>query len=103
MIGEYKIITLCGSVKFKDEFLKEQQRLTLDGNIVFMPVFFENISEDILFSDNIKQMLDDMHKRKIDISDEIFVVNKNNYIGASTKSEIEYAIKMNKNVVYLEK
>ena len=50
-----------------------------------------------------KEMLDDMHKRKIDMADEIFVINKNGYIGESTKSEIEYAIKHNKKVNYLEK
>ena len=49
-----------------------------------------------------KEMLDDMHKRKIDMSDEIFVINVNGYIGDSTKSEIEYAIKTGKKVNYLE-
>ena len=49
-----------------------------------------------------KEMLDDMHKRKIDMADEIFVINVNGYIGESTKSEIEYAIKNNKKVNYLE-
>ena len=48
-------------------------------------------------------MLDDMHKRKIDMADEIFVINKNGYIGTSTKSEIEYAINTNKPVRYMEK
>ena len=47
-------------------------------------------------------MLDDMHKRKIDMADEIFVINKGGYIGASTKSEIEYATKTGKPVVFLE-
>lgn len=98
----FKIITLCGSVKFKDEFLKEQQRLTLEGNIVLSPTFFENVSEDLLFSTEIKTMLDEMHKRKIDLSDEIFVINKNGYIGSSTRSEIEYATKLGKKVNYLE-
>ena len=51
---------------------------------------------------NIKKMLDDMHKRKIDMADEIFVINKNGYIGSSTKSEIEYALKTNKKVNYME-
>ena len=48
-------------------------------------------------------MLDDMHKRKIDMADEIFVINKDGYIGSSTKSEIEYAIKTGKTVNYMEK
>ena len=49
-----------------------------------------------------KEMLDDMHKRKIDMSDEIFVINVDGYIGESTKSEIEYANKMGKKISYLE-
>ena len=49
-----------------------------------------------------KEMLDDMHKRKIDMADEIFVVNVGGYIGSSTRSEIEYAIVHGKPVRYLE-
>ena len=47
-------------------------------------------------------MLDDMHKRKIDMADEIFVINVDGYVGSSTKSEIEYAIRSGKPVRYLE-
>jgi len=107
---KYKVITLCGSTKFKDEFLRVQKELTLKGYIVLSVGLFghsgdnevwENMDEGTLTKT--KEMLDDMHKRKIDMSDEIFVVNVNGYIGESTKSEIEYAIKNNKKVNYLEK
>lgn len=101
MIGKYKVITLCGSTKFNEEFLKEQERLTLEGNIVLSVVMFTHQKEGV-FSEATKKMLDDMHKRKIDISDEIFVINKGGYIGSSTKSEIEYATKNGKKVNYLE-
>jgi hypothetical protein len=47
-------------------------------------------------------MLDDMHKRKIDMADEIFVINVHGYIGESTRSEIEYAKRTGKTVRYLE-
>jgi hypothetical protein len=109
MVGKYKVITLCGSTKFKDEFLKAQKDLTLKGNIVISVGLFghsgdsevwENMDEGTLIKT--KEMLDDMHKRKIDMSDEIFVINVNGYIGDSTKSEIEYAIKTGKKVNYLE-
>lgn len=102
MVGKYKVITLCGSTKFKDDFLREQKRLTLEGNIVLSVGLFGHSGDDEVWSDNVKQMLDDMHKRKIDMADEIFVINKNGYIGESTKSEIEYAIKHNKKVNYME-
>ena len=109
MVGKYKVITLCGSTKFKDEFMKAQKYLTLKGNIVISVGLFghrgdsevwENMDEGTLTKT--KEMLDDMHKRKIDMADEIFVINVNNYIGDSTKSEIEYAIKTGKKVNYLE-
>lgn len=97
MVGKYKVITLCGSAKFKEDFLKVQKQLSLEGNIVVSVGFFDNVE-----SDEIKAMLGDMHKRKIDMADEIFVINKNGYIGSSTKSEIEYATKTGKKVNYLE-
>ena len=103
MIGKYKVITLCGSTKFKEDFFREQKRLTLEGNIVISVGMFGHSGDDEVWKDGTKEMLDDMHKRKIDMSDEIFVINKNGYIGSSTKSEIEYAIKTNKKVHYMEK
>ena len=110
MIGNYKVVTLCGSTRFKDQFMKAQKELTLKGNIVInVGVFghsgdsevWENMDEGTLTKT--KEMLDDMHKRKIDMADEIFVINVNGYIGESTKSEIEYAQKNGKAVNYLEK
>jgi len=101
MIGKYKIITLCGSTKFKDEFLAEQKRLTLEGNIVISVGLFGHSGDNEVWSGSTKEMLDDMHKRKIDLADEIFVINAGGYIGASTRSEIEYAISTNKPVSYL--
>ena len=101
MIGKYKIITLCGSTRFKDEYLAEQKRLTLEGNIVISVGMFGHSGDNDVWSANTKEMLDDMHKRKIDLADEIFVINPGGYIGQSTKSEIEYAKKTNKVVKYL--
>lgn len=86
-------------MKFKDDFLREQKRLTLEGNIVLAPNMFL-LAEDI--TEDIKKMLDDMHKRRIDMADEIFVINKNGYVGSSTKAEIEYAKKLGKKIVFME-
>lgn len=102
MVGKYKVITLCGSTRFKDEFIQEQKRLSLEGNIVISVGLFGHSGDNEVYSDGVKEMLDDMHKRKIDMADEIFVINKNGYIGSSTRSEIEYAIRTNKVVNYLE-
>ena len=109
MVGKYKVITLCGSTRFKDEFMEVQKRLTLAGNIVISVGLFghsggnevwENMDEGTLTKT--KEMLDDMHKRKIDMADEIFVINVGGYIGSSTRSEIDYAIATGKPVQYLE-
>lgn len=102
MIDKYKIITLCGSTKFKDEFIKVQKDLTLKGNIVLAVGLFGHSGDNEVWVGNMKEMLDDMHKKRIDMSDAIFVINKNGYIGDSTKNEIEYAIKNNKEIFYLE-
>ena len=109
MIGQYKVITLCGSTRFKNEFMEVQKRLTLEGNIVISVGLFghsgdnevwENMDEGTLT--RTKEMLDDMHKRKIYMADEIFVINVGGYIGSSTQSEIEYAKENGKPVRYLE-
>ena len=109
MEGRYPVITLCGSTRFKTEFMEAQKRLTLEGNIVISVGLFgpsgdqevwENMDEGTLTKT--KEMLDDMHKRKIDMADEIFVINVGGYIGDSTRSEIEYAKEQGKIVRYLE-
>ena len=102
MIGKYKVITLCGSTKFKDEFNAEQKRLTLEGHIVITVGLYGHSGDNEVWSDQTKEMLDDMHKRKIDMADEIFVINVGGYIGESTRSEIEYALEHNKAVKFLE-
>jgi uroporphyrinogen-III decarboxylase len=102
MVGEFKVITLCGSTKFKDAYLKAQKDLTLQGNIVISVGLFGHSGDDEVWTEGTKEMLDNMHKRKIDMADEIFVINVGGYIGESTKSEIEYAIRNGKKVNYLE-
>lgn len=104
MIGKYNVVTLCGSTRFKEDFLRAKKKLTLKGNIVISVGLFGHADGEYgnIITDEVKIMLDDMHKRKIDMADEIFVINKNGYIGNSTKSEIEYAVKTGKRVVYLE-
>ncbi len=101
MIGRYKIITLCGSTRFRDAFIAEQKRLSLEGNIVISVGLFGHSGDGEAFDKATKEMLDDMHKRKIDLADEIFVINVGGYIGTSTRSEIEYAKATNKEVKYL--
>ena len=109
MVGNYKVITLCGSTRFKDAFMEAQKRLTLEGNIVISVGLFGHSGDQEVWDgmdegtlSKTKEMLDDMHKRKIDMADEIFVINVGGYIGDSTRAEIEYAKKHDKEVKYLE-
>jgi len=102
MQGNYPVITLCGSTRFKEAFLETQKKLTLDGYIVISVGLFGHSGDDEVWSPGRKEMLDDMHKRKIDMADAIFVINVNGYIGSSTCSEIEYAKNKGKQIFYLE-
>ena len=103
MVGSYTVVTLCGSTRFKDDFVRVQEELTLKGNIVISVGLFGHA--DGLYGTQItpevKTMLDDMHKRKIDLADSIFVINRDGYIGESTASEIAYAQASGKPVRYL--
>jgi len=100
MIGNYKVITLCGSTRFKDDFERVNKELTLQGNIVISVGCFGHAGD--VFTEDQKIMLDDIHKRKIDMADAIYVINKGGYIGESTKSEIKYALEHNKPVMLME-
>lgn len=108
MVDSYPIITLCGSTRFKDEFYEAQKRLTLEGNIVISVGLFGHSGDSEVWDgmdegtlSKTKEMLDDMHKRKIDMADGIYVINVGGYIGDSTRSEIEYAEANGKFVKYL--
>jgi hypothetical protein len=104
---KYPIITLCGSSRFKEAFYEAQKQLTLEGNIVFSLGFFSQADKDAWegIGDEeivkIKEMLKEIHRTKIDLSDSIYVINDDGYIGESTSEEIEYAKSNGKNVRYL--
>lgn len=102
MIGKYPVVTLCGSTRFKEQFLEAQKRLTLEGNIVISVGLFGHSGDQKVWTEGTKEMLDDMHKRKIDMADSILVINVGGYIGESTRSEIEYAQQNGKRIQYLE-
>ena len=109
MVGKYKVITLCGSTRFKEQFMEAQKRLTLAGYIVISVGLFGHAGDQEVWDgmdegtlSKTKEMLDDMHKRKIDMADEIYVINVGGYIGDSTRSEIQYAEEHGKNVRYYE-
>ena len=97
-----KIITLCGSTKFIDEFEYQNARLTFGGNIVLTIGIDTKKYKPLINILDIKSALDKLHLIKIKISDEIFVINKGGYIGESTAKEIEFAKSLDKVIKYLE-
>lgn len=102
MISKYKVITLCGSTRFMDIFHKVEHDLTLKGYIVLSVEVFEKITGEEISKEQI-DLLNDIHRKKIDISDAIFVIDMHGYIGEATKSEIEYAESLGKEVFYFSK
>lgn len=99
---DYPIITLCGSTRFKDDFMLVQKELTLQGYIVISVGLFGHSGDQEVWNEGTKEMLDIMHKRKIDLEQAIYVINKDGYIGSSTRSEIEYAKAAGKEIYYME-
>jgi hypothetical protein len=99
------IVCLCGSTRFMDAFQKASFDETLAGKIV-LSIGCNTKSDGELFQgpegDAIKIRLDELHKRKIDLADEVLILNVDGYIGSSTKSEMDYARKHGKTVRFLE-
>ena len=95
MKNRYPVVTLCGSAKFADEFARVQEELIEDGKIVLYDGLFYNSGNDSDAQEarfyDLNFMLIDMQKQKIDMSDEIFVVNPKGYIDEYVWSEICYA------------
>ena len=82
--------------------MEVQKRLTLAGNIVISVGLFGHSGDAEVWTPGTKEMLDDMHKRKIDMADAIYVINVGGYVGESTRSEIEYAKSQGKEVMFME-
>lgn len=99
-VTDYPVVALCGSSRFKDDFVREARRLTLEGNLVLMPTIF-NHAEDEAASDA-APMLDNLHKQRIAMSESIYVINRDGYVGESTAAEIAWAEELGKAVKYME-
>ena len=93
-----KIVTLCGSLKFKNEMMTVAEKMALEGDCILTPVY--PVSENIERTKEQLIKLKEAHFKRIELSDAILVVNINNYIGDSTKLEIDYAKKIGKEIIY---
>lgn len=95
----FKIIVLCGSIRFKKQFQEIYEKLTLEGNLVLLPIFFENTNEELID----KALLMKIHKQKIDMADEVQFINVDGYLGKDSIEELEYAQNHKKHITFLEK
>lgn len=99
------IVVLCGSTRFKDQFVAEQWRLSLEGRIVLSVSGFGHIDHPeqdwTTGASDVKRHLDALHLRKIDMADEVRVIDVDGYIGDSTRGEIDYAESLGKAITYL--
>lgn len=102
------VTVLCGSTRFYDEFQQANYDLTMAGHIVLSVGFYPHAKaqhghgEGVGHDSTEKVALDELHKRKIDLADEVYVLNVDGYIGESTRSEIEHAEQIGKPIRYLE-
>lgn len=93
-----KVVTICGSMKFKEKMMEVAKELEIKNEYVVIQCIYSNDK----FNEKEKQILAKLHYDKIKISDAIYVININGYIGESTTKEIEYAKKLGKEIMYLE-
>ena len=100
-MNKRKVVTSCGSVRFWNKIQEMYEKLELENEYAVIGITPHVMNRD--FTKYEEDLLDEMHKIKIDLSDAIFVVNVDGYIGKSTREEIEYAKEKGKEIMYLEK
>lgn len=96
----YKIVTICGSMKFRNEMMMIAEKLELEQRYIVIQCIYGDSSKE--YNESEMEILSKLHFEKIKISDAIYVVNVNGYIGEATKKEIEFAKSLNKEILYLE-
>ncbi len=95
-----KIITVCGSLRFYKEMMEITEKMELEGNCMLVPIYNPSRPNKDNFTEDEALMLDKMHKERIKLADAILAVNVGGYIGSSTKSEIDFAKSLNKEIIY---
>ena len=102
-----KVVCLCGSTRFMDVFHAVGWNETLEGHIVLSVGVCKHTDEDgahggEALGPEVCAALDELHLRKIDLADEVIILNVGGYIGESTARELAYARKTGKPVIFLE-
>ena len=99
----YSVINLIGSTKYKDLFRELEEKLSINGYLVFSPLVYNQTGDNPECGEDVKKILDIEANLKSNISDIVFVVDKDGYIGNSTRKQIEHATLLNKTVLYYSK
>ncbi|WP_125605739.1 P-loop NTPase family protein [Lapidilactobacillus bayanensis] len=94
-----KVIAVCGSLKFKDEIMRITEALTLQGNCLLSIIYPTKANFDD-YSEAERAQFAKMHRERIRIADAILVVDVNHYLGKQTQNEIEFAKRLNKEIIY---
>ena len=107
-----KIVCFCGSSRFIEQFGIFMWEYEKAGNIALglhwlPPSYFDELNRPAVDdhqaeAEGLAEKMDELHLRKIDLADEVFILNVGGYIGESTRNEIEYAKKLGKKIKYLE-
>lgn len=100
-MNKIKVVTICGSMKFKHEMQDIAYNLEVSKGYAVIQCVYGNSDNEVITSID-KDLISKIHFKKIEISDAIYVVNPNGYVGESTKKEIEFAKKLNKEIMSLE-
>jgi len=101
-VGRPKVVCLCGSGRFREAFEHAEFNETLAGHIVLtIGCNTKDVARTPELSRH-KPMLDELHLRKIDMADEVLILNVGGYIGESTRNELNYARSLQKTVRFLE-
>lgn len=99
----YSVINLIGSTKYKDLFRELEEKLSIAGYLVFSPLVYNQTGDNPECGEEVKKILDIEANLKSNISDIVFVVDKDGYIGNSTRKQVEHATLLNKTVLYYSK
>jgi hypothetical protein len=103
-----RIVCLCGSTRFYAQFQEANYRLTMQGEIVLSVGFYPHAAAEHGHGEGVghdsaeKVSLDELHKRKVDLADYVYVVSEGGYFGDSTAGEIVYAVRNRKQVLFAE-
>lgn len=96
------VICLCGPERYKSEFMSAFRAFTLLGHVVVMPPMLDGTNGGAFVNEETQKKLDELHLKKIQMSDIVYIVNPKGVTNPRTRREIEYAESLGKEIRYLE-